>query len=567
MRSLFPLLLVGCTLLSSLSQAQLTWSKSSYPIRTAGAGEHADFTGDGSPDLIFLGTAGTAILPNTGNGAFDSSRAFTTKEGQRAIADFNRDGKTDVALCDGANLVILLGSGDGALTVSQTVPVSCRFVVASDFDRDGNPDIAVTVDGSTNSGDNQVIVYLGDGSGGVSGKIVNDNVNFVSTAGSGGSACFLQGAAEAADFTGDKVADIAIAAPCPNGTFTNDALIVGVGDGTGHFTFHKDVEFGFDSLRMRLGDADQDGKRDFIVTGVSAAPHFFSSALFLLKGNGNGTFTFQQIASMDTDNAINSAAVADFDGDGIKDAVLAVQSIDPNTAQIVFSMQFLKGQLDGSYKLTQTSPLATSVLDLVSGDFDKDGRVDLALLRQSSTDIWLNQTSAAPICPALGDLRTVNLCSYGSPGGTFHFVANPLDNRHVNAVQIYIDGSLRFETPDDLLNTRLQVRGGTIRLTAKGWDDLGPFSTTINLLACLNDTFRTVTICSPANGSSSGNAVHIVASAATSLAFSQLQVYVDGVVRYRTSSQYVDIAPDLALGTHRITVKGWDSSGAFWNTI
>ncbi len=496
MRSLFPLLLVGCTLLSSLSQAQLTWSKSSYPIRTAGAGEHADFTGDGFPDLIFLGTAGTAILPNTGNGAFDSSRAFTTKEGQRAIADFNRDGKTDVALCDGANLVILLGSGDGALTVSQTVPVSCRFVVASDFDRDGNPDIAVTVDGSTNSGDNQVIVYLGDGSGGVSGKIVNDNVNFVSTAGSGGSACFLQGAAEAA-----------------------------------------------------------------------AAPHFFSSALFLLKGNGNGTFTFQQIASMDTDNAINSAAVADFDGDGIKDAVLAVQSIDPNTAQIVFSMQFLKGQLDGSYKLTQTSPLATSVLDLVSGDFDKDGRVDLALLRQSSTDIWLNQTSAAPICPALGDLRTVNLCSYGSPGGTFHFVANPLDNRHVNAVQIYIDGSLRFETPDDLLNTRLQVRGGTIRLTAKGWDDLGPFSTTINLLACLNDTFRTVTICSPANGSSSGNAVHIVASAATSLAFSQLQVYVDGVVRYRTSSQYVDIAPDLALGTHRITVKGWDSSGAFWNTI
>ena len=312
---------------------------------------------------------------------------------------------------------------------------------------------------------------------------------------------------------------------------------------------------------------NQGNKRDLIVLGSTSAPHFGSNTLAILKGNGDGIFTLQQIAEMDGDNAINSAAVADFDGDGIKDAILGVQGVDPNTAQVVFSMQFLKGQSDGSYKLTQTSPLATEVTDMVWGDFDKDGRIDLALFRQRSTDVWLNQTSSAPICSALGDLRTVNLCTFGSPGGTFHFVETPLDNHQINAMQIYVDGSLKFETPDDLLNTKFQVRGGTIRVTAKGWDDLGPFSTTINLLACLNDTFRTVRICSPTNGSSSGNAVHIVASAATSLSFSQLQVYIDGVVQFGTSSKYVDISPDLSLGTHRITVKGWDSSGAFSRSI
>jgi len=560
------LCLLLCAFLSSITHAQLTWSKASYPFKSS-QGERAEFTGDGFPDLIFFDTIGTklTILPNCGNGLFDSSRAFTTNQSQGTLAslDFNRDGKTDIAICNGTNLVILLGKGDGTLTPDQTVPGRCSSVVTSDFNRDGNPDLAVPVDGSTNSGDNQVIVYFGDGSGGIAGKIVNDDVNFNSNS---GNACIFQGLAQAADFTGTKVADITIAAPCPNNVFSQGALIVGVGDGTGHFTFHKDVEFGFDVFRLHLGDADQDNKRDLIALGVTGAPHFASSTLSVFKGNGDGTFTVQEIASMDNENAINSAAVADFDGDGIKDAILGVQGVDPNTAQIAFSMQFLKGQSDGTYKLVQTSPLATEVLDIVAGDYNKDGRIDLALMRQSSTDVWLNQTKSAPICSALGDLRTVHFCSFGSPGGTFHFVATPLDNRQINAVQIYVDASLKFETPDDQLNTKIFLTGGMHRITAKGWDDLGPFSTTVNLLACTNDFFRTVKICLPANNSSSGNTVHIIASASTSLAFSQSQVYIDGVMTFHTSSKYVDISPNMSPGTHRITVKGWDSNGAFSST-
>ncbi len=51
---------------------------------------------------------------------------------------------------------------------------------------------------------------------------------------------------------------------------------------------------------------------------------------------------------------------------------------------------------------------------------------------------------------------------------------------------------------------RLASRGIN-RITAKRWDDLSPFSKTIDLVACTNDVFRTVAICLPKNGSSSAN--------------------------------------------------------------
>src|SRR5436309_9832381 len=90
-----------CACVSCSSYAQLTWSKSSYPF-TSSRGERADFTGDGFSDLIFFDHTATklTVLPNAGNGSFNSSKAFTTnQQGDMALLDFNRDGKTDVALC------------------------------------------------------------------------------------------------------------------------------------------------------------------------------------------------------------------------------------------------------------------------------------------------------------------------------------------------------------------------------------------------------------------------------------------------------------------------------------
>jgi hypothetical protein len=559
MRSLVACLSL-CTFLSSMAHAQLTWSQSSYPF-TSSSGQYADLTGDGFPDLIFFdGTGKTlTVLPNSGDGSFDPSRAFTTsQQGSIALLDFNRDGKTDVAACDGQNLVVLLGNGDGTLTASQTVAVSCTALAAADFNHDGDPDIAVTLNGAANFGGNQVIVYLGDGKGGISGQVINDNVNFT---GNFGGDCFLQGLAQAADFSGDKIPDIAITAPCDNDVFSDSALIIGVADGTGHFSFHRELATPAYINRLQLGDVNQDNKRDLITLSSAFLPATLGTKLDILKGNGDGTFAVQTVPDCfwDASNGQNcsSVAVADFDGDGIKDLMIIDFGV----------LEFLKEQQDGTFKLKQSWTLGFSAY-LVSGDFNKDGRTDLAIMGGPlSVDVWLNQTASAPVCPALVSLRSVNLCYHGSPTGNFHFLATPLDKRQVVAMQIYVDGSLKFRTPDDMLNTKILLTGGMHRITAKGWDDLGSFSKTIDLLACTNNVLRTVKICLPNNGSSSNNPAHIVASAATSLAFSQLQVYIDGVVKFHTSAKYVDISRNLSLGTRRITVKGWDSSGAFSSTV
>jgi hypothetical protein len=52
------------------------------------------------------------------------------------------------------------------------------------------------------------------------------------------------------------------------------------------------------------------------------------------------------------------------------------------------------------------------------------------------------------------------------------------------------------------------------------------------------------------------------------LKFSAIQVYLDGVLKYQNTVKSIDIQlPLLTSGGHRITVKGWDSSGAFSSSV
>ena len=70
--------------------------------------------------------------------------------------------------------------------------------------------------------------------------------------------------------------------------------------------------------------------------------------------------------------------------------------------------------------------------------------------------------------------------------------------------------------------------------------------------------------------------MHIDA-AAYSQSLSTMQVYVDGVKKYQASAgslgQHddggVELQTDIvmAAGTHRITVKAWDSAGSFSKTV
>jgi hypothetical protein len=558
-------LLLASLLLTSISNAQLQWSKQDFGGKFEQT-DRADFNGDGFPDLLdYRQIDFAAIEINSGKGTDGGGSSIQLHADSVAFLDFNRDNKIDVAGCNSSeNLFILGGNGDGTVTPPQTITVPCSWVVAADFNRDGNPDIAVgVVAGASSTTTNQVIVYLGDGHGAIASQVLNDNVNFTSN---DGDPCSISGDAKAGNFTGNKIPDIFIIARCVNSDFTNstNAVIVGEGDGTGHFTFHKDLEGNFPVFHLRLVDENQDSKSDLFAQTDNAVGIFSS--------HGDGTFALKTAVHTNYSPTsgrgefMDAATIADFDSDGINDLIVDI-------ANIVYPfpsryLRFYKGQSDGSYKATQTFPVADSVNDMISGDFDKDGRADLLMSRpNSSNNLWLNISPGVPSCNHASGLRSITSCTSGSPTGNFHFISSPFDGHPINAIQIYVDGALKFETPEDLLNKNLQLTDGAHRVTVKAWDDLGPFSTTKTLITCLNASNRTVRICSPEDGATVAGQVRIVASAFTNLKFSTLQVYIDGVLHFIDPMKSIDETFIPSRGMHHITVKGWDSDGPFFESV
>jgi acid phosphatase len=68
-------------------------------------------------------------------------------------------------------------------------------------------------------------------------------------------------------------------------------------------------------------------------------------------------------------------------------------------------------------------------------------------------------------------------------------------------------------------------------------------------------------ISSPTSGATVSSPVHVVATS-TQTKITGTRVYVDGVSRYFTSGTSVDTYISMTSGSHRLTVKNWDSSGA-----
>jgi len=573
MRYIAAFLLFAFALVPAFSQAPFTWSKKTYGP-TGTSVERADFNGDGFSDLLIYGGSTTSVILNNGNGTFDTAHIFTTSPlNTVAFLDFNRDGKVDVAGCDGnGNLNILLGNGNGSLTLSQAISDGCAWVATSDFNRDKNPDIAVGVPSqSTDRTNNQVVVYLGNGRGEISSQVVNHHIDFI---GVQGDACVLNGSAQAADFNADHLDDIAITAGCTEHFAIDSALVVGKGDGTGHFAFHKDLDFIYAAGKhLRIGGINEfvaNGHPDLYEVTYDLFPNGNgSTVLARFNSNGDGTFGSNQlITAFNTDgNTITAATVADMNNDGIKDLVGVNQRSSQSGDS--FTIGFYKGLANGDYNFT-VSPLATTVKDMTWGDFDKNGTADLVLVRPGSTDVWLNTTASAPTCPNFVPGRSINSCAFGGPTDS-HFIGNPRDSLPILAIQVYIDSVLRYQTPNDLLSAHFPLTEGWHRVTVKAWDDQGAFSTGSVVFGCLNEDNRTVKICLPQDGAvidgATNQNVLLVGSALSDERLKVTQIYVDGSLTFSTPDPYVSDALSLSKGTHRLTVKGWDAVGPFSSSV
>jgi hypothetical protein len=568
----------------SFSQHQFTTGRG--PMRLV----RGDFNNDGIADLASANDDGSiTVLLSNGDGTF---RRIDTAAGKQlsdlAVADFNRDGKPDMVVINHvssnvSNVVVVLGNGDGtfrtpfALSGAGSNPVA---VSTGDIDGDGNPDIvALWATTEINSGgntiaNNHLTILYGNGSGGFSRTQTLDHIGHIPASYESG--YFINHIA-VGDLNGDGHVDIAFTECCGGSDVELGATGYVRNNGGGSFT---NVDLGTFAIAndLSISDINQDGYADYLLPYFGCHTPCYGTDIFYNPAHGTSRTAFLPDAyPFPSDfSAPYSASAADFNNDGLKDVVVSANAAPFAAPYNWFGVSVTTQNADGTFN-TPTAVMATpgALYSLVTGDFNKDGRMDFAAVDQLGyVYVFLNTTSGIATCSLPAGRPAIHVCM-PADGSTVanpvRFLATPRSPTAISGMKVYVDSSSALTTADDRVSAQLTLPLGKHTITAKAWNEAGPFSTNfpvtvISGASCTATANRSVHICSPTNGVTVSSPVNISA-AADSTTLKALQVYIDGTLRTSVSTSSINQNYSLALGAHNIVVKGWDTTGSFSSAV
>ncbi len=172
-----------------------------------------------------------------------------------------------------------------------------------------------------------------------------------------------------ADLDGDGNADLAV-----TDGIKSVSVVLGHGDGTfgaaTAYTLHTPT------LGVEIADLNGDGKLDLAVSNFGP-PNNSQGEVAILLGTGGGSFSAPVFYKL-THNA-NRLIARDLNGDGKLDLAVAVEHFSSDQD----SLAILIGNGDGTFQAVTTS-VPGAATDVAAGDFNRDGKIDLALAGQFS---------------------------------------------------------------------------------------------------------------------------------------------------------------------------------------
>ncbi|MEA2163089.1 MAG: hypothetical protein QOK37_1216 [Thermoanaerobaculia bacterium] len=355
-----------------------------------------DFNNDARLDFItrvtLYGGDFLATLLGNGDGTFRQG-SFTPGSGPLAGADTDRDGNTDliVGSFTAASVAVLRGRGDGTF---NTAPIVYPSLVTSEKNNNG-----VVATGDWNSDGRIDMAVLDSTTSAISLLMNRGNLSFEQVPTS------VVAPATPSAFSGDD----ATGDGKPDLVMIDNAGVLFVAANRGNATFGNPVQYqssaGSTSFGMFVtADVNHDGRPDVVVLGQQ---------LGVMLGRAVGGFdalpAFQPLET--PSQSVPTMLLRDFDGDGNLDLAMAVGGLNSGFA-------VLRGKGDGTFGSRTLYASNSSFPTIAAGDFDQDGHLDIVCVgQQGSITISFGRpdgtfSAAVLIAPALFtplDARAVDI--------------------------------------------------------------------------------------------------------------------------------------------------------------
>jgi Bacterial Ig-like domain (group 3)/FG-GAP-like repeat len=445
----------------------------------------ADINGSGIPDIIDAEPDYLAIYPNRGDGTFDTTtiRNYGSGMGQWSVlsgADFSGDGINDVALMNsiegtvtmfngvsGANAVYgaqLLDPGQGYVS-----RVQAQSVV--DANNDGFDDVLVYNQGRAQDKPS-LLTAIGNGKG--SFLYANAMPGFDAS-----SFDFIE--AKKGDFNGDGLDDLVM--------HTYDGVYILLSNGDGTFRSSKvSLGSGFDCLthHAAIGDVNGDGFLDLVVAyegdriyGCNSGTT--SSGYFTVLGKGDGTFQPATFTALGDE--LFEPVLADLNGDGSLDLVASDVVFDAlgEGYPATFKTFQLIGKGDGTFQAPTI--LANNYINAgtLVGDVNDDGKPDLVLLMEGSTDdsgqtLFLDTAGPLPLLNN-GDATFTTGTQFAS--GFFSAGGLLTDLNGDGELDLLLSEFVSYNFTDNVAGGIAALGNGTGTFAATGNFEVGDASSTI----------------------------------------------------------------------------------------